>query len=142
MKDSEKQNIINRLRAENYSCIIVKDGISHCFHQRGIRDLYILFNDKSHLLKDAFVADKVVGKGAAALMVLGGIADAHAEIISEGALKMLKDSGIICTFATEVTYILNRNGTGICPIEQRCLGCTTAKECLTQIKDFIDYLQD
>ncbi len=140
MKNIDKQDIIKRLKQENCSCIIVKDNVAHCFYQRGIRDLYALLNDGSDLMKGAFVADKVVGKGAAALMILGGVSAIHAEVISTEALKLIRNSGIICTFAAEVVHIINRAGTGICPVEQRCLACATAEECLPQIKSFIDKL--
>ncbi len=142
MKDIDKQHIIKRLKQESCSCIIVKDGIASCYYQHGVRDLYDLLNNGSNTLNGAFVADKVVGKGAAALMILGGVSDLHAEIISTEALKLIRNSEIICTFATEVTHIINRTGTDICPVERQCLTCATAAECLPKIKGFFDNLKD
>ena len=42
------------------------------FRERGVADLFRLLREEPQLLRGAFIADKVVGKGAAALMVLGG----------------------------------------------------------------------
>ena len=43
------------------------------FRERGVADLFRLLREEPQLLRGAFIADKVVGKGAAALMVLGGV---------------------------------------------------------------------
>ena len=40
------------------------------FTQRGVADLYDLYQADSAFMKGAAIADKVIGKGAAALMVL------------------------------------------------------------------------
>ena len=47
------------------------------FTQRGVADLYDLLTQEPDFLKGASIADKVVGKGAAALMILGGIRELH-----------------------------------------------------------------
>ncbi len=38
------------------------------FRERGVADLFRLQHEEPQLLRGAFIADKVVGKGAAALM--------------------------------------------------------------------------
>lgn len=57
-------------------------------------------------MKGAAIADKVIGKGAAALMVLGGFKTVYADIISTPALALLCEAGIETTFAQEVPISL------------------------------------
>lgn len=72
MTQESKQQIINLLQSEQCSCVIRKGDTIRIFRKRGVQDLYRLLKDDPDFLKGAFVADKVVGKAAAALMILGG----------------------------------------------------------------------
>ena len=53
--------------------LVVDNGAIRTFSGRGVSDLYGLLTREPETLRGASVADKVVGKGAAALMVLGGV---------------------------------------------------------------------
>lgn len=64
--------LIRLLHEGGYSCVIRKEEI-RTFTQCGVADLYDLLNQHPVFLHGAQVADKVVGKAAAALMVLGGV---------------------------------------------------------------------
>ena len=43
------------------------------FHNPGVKDLFNLIAEKPQLLNDADAADRVIGRGAALLMVLGKV---------------------------------------------------------------------
>ena len=63
-------SLVNLLHKENYSCVIFGLNETRTFSRRGVIDLYdLLLNDRT-FLKRALVADKVVGKAAASLMIL------------------------------------------------------------------------
>lgn len=128
---------IKTLREGCHSLVVVLNGVVRAFDGRGVSDLYHLYTTAPETLRGALVADKVVGKGAAALMVLGGVAVVHAEVISRPALSMLEAAGIEATHGTLVPHIANRAGTGMCPLESRCLPCATAAECMVQIDAFV-----
>ena len=51
------------------------------YHRRGVIDLYELLRDAPETLAGATIADKVVGRGAAALMVLGKIKRLHTGVL-------------------------------------------------------------
>ena len=72
--------LIRLLHEGGYSCVIRKEEI-RTFTQRGVADLYDLLNQHPVFLHGAQVADKVVGKAAAALMVLGGVREVYPDII-------------------------------------------------------------
>ena len=75
------------LHEGNYSCVIKNAYGIHTYTQRGVADLYDLYTQKPEYLKDASIADKVIGKGAAALMVLGDITNVYADVISTPARR-------------------------------------------------------
>ncbi|MCM1070392.1 MAG: DUF1893 domain-containing protein [Alistipes timonensis] len=122
---------------EGHHSLVVANGEVCTFDGRGISDLYNLLNEDPGFLQGAEIADKVVGKGAAALMIIGGIASLYADIISAPALDLLRQSPVKVDFGKQVDNIINRKGDGICPIETLCLPCATAKECLPLITQFI-----
>lgn len=129
-------DLINILHGGNHS-LVVANGDICTFDQRGIADLYDLLRNDSGFLAGASIADKVVGKGAAALIILGRAAELYADIISESALEILNQSPVKVSYGQIVPYIINRNGTGWCPVETLCKDCKTAEECLPYIKTFI-----
>ena len=66
---------IIRLLHEGKHSLVVSNGEVRTFDRRGVADLYALLREDSDFLKGASVADKVVGKAAAALMILGALRD-------------------------------------------------------------------
>lgn len=130
-------NLMKRLTQGGHSLVLENGGTVYTFRKRGIADLYDLLQNHPELLDGASVADKVVGKGAAALMVLGHVKDIHTGIISEPALELLRDNAIKVTYEMKVSQISNRDHTGYCPVETLCLDCRTAEACLPQIQRFM-----
>lgn len=128
--------LIRILQDGNHSLVVAGDGI-RTFDGRGISDLYGLLTEHPGWLRGASVADKVVGKGAAALLILGGVRELFAGVVSTSALGLLKDSGIPVRFSQEVAHIVNRKGDGVCPVETLCKECTTAAQCLPLIREFV-----
>ena len=123
---------------EGHHSLVVANGDIAVFDGRGVSDLYSLLNDDPGFLDGADIADKVVGKGAAALMILGKAASVYADVISSPALQLLRTASIRVTFSTEVSNIVNRKGDGICPVESLCCDCATAEECLPLLAGFIN----
>ena len=122
------EELINLLHTGGYSCTIANKGEIRTFTQRGVADIYDLLTQEPEFLKGASIADKVVGKGAAALMILGGIKELYTDIISTKALELLQKSDIKVGFTEEVPFIWNRNHTGGCPVEAMCSEVESAEE--------------
>lgn len=141
-EDPENRRAIERLYAEGCSCVVRNGEIVHSFHQRGVSDLWRLLHEEPELLRGAFVADKVVGKGAAALMAAGGVRGLYARTVSRPALDLLAAVGIPVEYETAVEHIINRAGTGICPVEQLCADARTPEECLPRIGEFIRRMKE
>ena len=103
--------------------------------ERGVKPLLYLLTEKKGFLKGASVADKVIGKAAALLMVLGEIKEVHTLIISEPAIKVFEKYNIPCFYDKKVTRIVNRAGDGLCPMETLCLDVENPQEAFTKIKE-------
>lgn len=129
-------NLMHILQSGHHS-LVVANRETRTFNGRGVYDLYNLLTEVPGYLQGASVADKVVGKGAAALMILGSIREVYTGVISRSALDLLREAGIKVEYAQCVPHIINRKGDGICPLETLCRDCKTAAECLPLIKEFV-----
>lgn len=131
------EKIIQLLHEGNYSCVIANGTEVRTFTQRGVADLYDLLHQDSDFMKGASIADKVIGKGAAALMVLGGITSIHADIISHSALDLLQKNKIQTAYTRLVPLIQNRDKSGRCPLETLCDASDSVEELLPIIDGFV-----
>ncbi|MBO2522307.1 MAG: DUF1893 domain-containing protein [Bacteroidetes bacterium] len=112
---------------------VVSDGEVFTSQERGVKPLLFLLKEKKGFLKGASVADKVIGKAAALLMVLGEIKEVHTLIISEPAVKVFEKHNIPCFYDKKVTRIVNRTGDGLCPMETLCLDVENPQEAFDRI---------
>ncbi len=131
-----KHELIDLLRNGNHSLVIHRDTTS-VYDTRGIATLLQIIDHNSKELSGASVVDKVVGKAAAALMIVGGVSELHAMLISQGALSLLATSDISISYDTVTDHIINRTHSGWCPMELACRNCVTAEECITEIRNLI-----
>ena len=130
-------DLLQRLHEGGYSCVIYNKGKTAVFPRRGVIDLFELLAKEPDFLRGASVADKVVGKGAAALMLLGGVSRLHADVISTPALELLKDSCLEVTYGQSVPHVQNRTKTDWCPVEKLCYNLHTPQEMLEAICTFL-----
>lgn len=103
---------------EGAALAIVKGGAEIVSRERGVKALTSLSPSGRGLLKGGAVADKIVGKAAAYLMIAGGAAEVYAEVLSKGGAAAFEKFGIKYSCGTLVQTIINRAGTGPCPMEQ------------------------
>ena len=115
--------------------LVVENGTVRTFDGRGVKDLLRLLGEEPQVLDGARVADKVVGKAAAALMVLGKVASVYAHTISTPAVALLRGNGVGVEFSEEVHHIINRDGTGWCPMEKACRDLQSPQEMFRAIKE-------
>lgn len=125
------------LHREKCSCVIYNRGKKMICHERGVKDLYRLLKSDKSVLEGAVIADKVIGKGAAALMILGGVSEVYADVISRPAMDLLSSVSIPVSYGVCVSNIIDRNGTGVCPVETLCIDCESAIDCLPLIERFV-----
>lgn len=131
-------NLKETLSSENFTIVIRKDDKVFSSYERGVKPLIELIDNNLSFLNNASVADKVVGKAAALLMVLGKIKEVHTIVISEPAIEVLKNNNIIFHFDKKVKNIINRQGDGLCPMEQLCLEIENPEFAYMEIKKLLD----
>lgn len=117
-----EQAVRRYLEETNASCVIEKGGRRSVSFDSGIRPLLLWLEEDAACLRGAVAADKIVGRAAALLLAYGGAAYVYGAVMSEGARQVLTDHHIRFDSGRIVESIRNRQGTGICPMEQRVLG--------------------
>ncbi|NCC09080.1 MAG: DUF1893 domain-containing protein [Bacteroidia bacterium] len=135
------EELIKQLHRGNFSCVMAHQERIRTFNRRGIIDLYELYEQEPAFLYGAKIADKVIGKGAAALMIISGVREVYADVISESATDLFDKQGVSYRYASQVPYIVNRDKTGMCPLETRCLTSHSVDELLPIITAFVEELR-
>ena len=130
------RQMLQRLNEEHLSLLVLNNDSLSQYTQHGVRDLLALVEQEPERLRGAVVADKTIGKAAAALMVLGGVREAHTNNICTPARLMLQDAGVHVCYENELPMILNQDQTWQCPLDARLNETATATECLPLIRSF------
>ncbi len=69
-------------------------------NQAEIADLYnLIHSDDAQFIEGSKVADRVVGKGAAALMIAAGVKEIYAQSISDSAIKLLNQHNVKLSYS-------------------------------------------
>lgn len=118
---SQLEKAVKKLHEEGCALSVVNGNGEFVSHQPGLAPLVNLLKNSPEMLRGGSVADKIVGKAAAFLLIYGGVKEVYAEIISSHALMVLERSDIKLEYNKMVPYIKNRAGTDTCPMEKRVL---------------------
>lgn len=114
MKDLEKAKEI--YLSDDYSCVLCRGNSVFTSKSRGINRLVNFCSDGDAY--DGFsAADKIVGRAAAFLYVKMGVRYVYAEVLSRKGREILEKYGIFYEYKTLCDEIINRAGTGKCPME-------------------------
>lgn len=132
------EDLTRILHDGRHSLVVAHGQDVRVYDGRGVSDLYKLVKTGSGVLLGASVADKVVGKAAAALMMKGGVKEVVADVVSEQALSLVSGSDLRVECSRTAPHIINRAGTGWCPLEAKCKDCRDVDECLAKIDEFMD----
>ena len=65
-----------------------------------------------------FAADTVVGKAAAMLYAVIKADGVYGRVMSRPAVEIFEHCGIFCEYETLTDNIINRSGSGLCPMEE------------------------
>jgi len=128
------------LKARNLTCAILGENTQYTSTQRGVAPLLNCYHNRL-AQPHCCAADKVVGRAAAFLYQLLEVDVVYAEIISKPALKVLEQAGIQAEYGKLVDAIINRTGTGFCPMESAVLLINDPHEALTAIEETLEKLR-
>lgn len=141
MNNSCRDKALAVLRNTDASFVYVTKEAVLTSEYKGIRRLLALVNEQT-TLAEGFVADRIVGKAAALLMVLQGAKNVYAETIDQPALAVFRTHGVNVLFRKLVPIIINRAGDGICPMENAVLAVDDPKEAFTVLSETVKKLMN
>lgn len=138
MTDNNLNYIKEILLKENHTIVILKkDASVITSDNRGVSPLIKLLKEDKLQLQDSIIADKVIGKAAALLMIYGNVKEVYTPIISSPAIKIFNINNVKIYYDKEVDRIINRKGDGLCPMETLCLDIDNPEEAFEVISNKI-----
>ena len=99
-------------------CVVYNDSGLHTSEERGVKPMILWLEEDPEFLRGASVADKIVGRAAAMIMIYAGVKEVFASVMSNGAVELFRDYGIDYSYSMTAIAISNRRGDGICPMER------------------------
>ncbi|MEF9960309.1 MAG: DUF1893 domain-containing protein [Niameybacter sp.] len=136
MTPKKLKQVLNEKEA---SCILFQEEqVLMTSYEKGVLPLWRFMTEQKSLpTGDLEVADKMVGRAVAYLLVSLGVSQVYTKVISETALEVLKDYPIRITYDELVPFILNRTRDGQCPMEQALTQVVSVKEAYDLIDTFV-----
>lgn len=136
-------NTLKDILHSKESSLVVRsqDGVVTTYDKKGVRDLVWLLDNEPERLRDAKVADKVIGKAAAGLMVQGAVGEVYADVMSRLALPLLDKANIPYSYGELVERIIIPKGDDRCPLEKIVSEATTAQEVETMLRQHFAEMQ-
>ena len=131
------QNIIQNIENSEYAvAVISSDGKVITASGHTIRPLVTLADNFPEYFKDGAVADRVIGRGAASIIVTMGAKEAYGKLMSIPGKKMLEDAGIEVSYGLLTENIENMRRDGLCPLETRVADIEDVEECAKSVREF------
>jgi len=131
---------VNLIREGTATCVVIRENrIVRTGMGTGIGPVILLYEEGA--LKDASIVDKIDGKAAAMIFVLGGAKSCYGVTMSKSAEAYLKAHQVSTASDTLVETISDRAGGGVCPMEQTVMEIDDPAEGLTALKKRLEELR-
>lgn len=114
------ESVKNRLHETNASLVVgYANGEIKEYYSKRVIDIKNILKEDKNALKDAMIADKVIGKVAGTLLSVAGVKEIYTDVMSKYAIRVLEKTGVRYEFSQKVDYIINETKTGMCPMENK-----------------------
>lgn len=130
---TDLERAVALLHEGDHSVVLVRGDDVRASDDRGVAPL-VRWVDSGDDLSGFSAADRVVGRAAALLYVLLGVEAVCGGVMARGAVDVLSAHGIRASHGTLAERIVNRAGTGPCPMEVATAGIDDPSEALRAIK--------
>ena len=135
------ETIKQLVHTRTYTCVAADEQqIIYRASGIGVKPIISPMRDNRAFFRDKYVADTMVGKAAAMLLILSGARYVYGEMMSKSAVAVLEANGVALDYHQLVEYTKNRAGTGMCPLEQCVLEEKDPKAAWTKIENKIAQL--
>lgn len=123
------------LSKENLSLVIVSGGeVILRSQNHGIAELLGALERFGDTLHGASIADRIVGKAAAYLVLYARMKGIYAPVVSRDARDLLSQAGLECKFGKVVPWILDVEGKDRCPLEKLCASIWSPQEAFNALR--------
>lgn len=116
---------------------VLADGRILTGFGKTVRPLFALYTDHRAELRGAFVADRIIGKAAAALLCDAGASEVFGFLMSQTGYDLLVAHGIRASYNELVPFIENYDGSALCPSERAVDGSNDPAVCAALLADFL-----
>lgn len=134
-----RNKILSELRKkaqeEKWSCVIADEGGHIVFYDEatGIGPLYRAYKEKV-MAPNGFLYDKVIGRAAAFFVCETKVRTVFTPLLSRTAQGLLKHLEVEYDQLSD--YILNRDGTDMCPMEKLSMEAQGTKDFVDRLETF------
>lgn len=123
------------------TCIVMRGGvITNETSGRGVKPILYFWENEPEILAGAAVADKIIGKAAAMLLILAGVRYVYGELMSVAGRDYLQNNGVSFEYGRCIEVISNREGNGICPLEKSVMDIDNPHDAYRALKTTISQL--
>ena len=129
------EQMLDILNEQKLSLLVYNNELLTTHDNKGVQDLLHLIAEQPERLKGAIVADKIIGKAAAALMATGGVKEVHTNIICTAARELFEREGILVFPREEVPQILNKDRSGQCPLDSKLNDVESIEQCVEILRN-------
>lgn len=105
------------LLERGYTCVLCDHDRVLTSKKSGIQPLLERL-ESAELLDGLSVADRIIGKAAAMLLLTMGVTEVYGSVMSRAAYALLTERGVEASYGELAPCIRNRKGDGPCPMEQ------------------------
>ena len=137
MSDCDKAK---QLLTDDLSCVLVKGDMIYKSSRPGIAPMIEFIDNKTDLTGFS-IADKIVGKAVSLLFIYAHIKEVFAKTISKPAFEILEKHSIKVSYDVMTERIINRKGTGLCPMEETVLDIEDPETALTLLRQKVQQLK-
>lgn len=116
-----KIETLKQILIEKNASLVVcyQNGEIKEYYKNRINDIKDILKFDKMALQGAIIADKVIGKVAASVLIVAGVKEIYAKVISKYAISILENNNIKYSYEKKVDYIINQKKTGMCPMENK-----------------------
>lgn len=111
------------------AAVIARDGkIVAELEGRGVKPLLDALAADPKAFEGVVAMDKVIGRAAAAIYIVGKADTVIAPVMSVGAKELLERHGVKAVTENPVPYIINRRRDGMCPMDKATMDLENPEE--------------
>ncbi|MEF9941186.1 MAG: DUF1893 domain-containing protein [Lachnospiraceae bacterium] len=131
---------MSEFATNEYSFVAIRGEQQYTATGVGVKPIMEQMRKNRKIFQGYAVADKIIGKAAALLLVLSGVKFVYGEVMSQAAKTVLCQNQVVYECGQTVDYIENRTHTGMCPLEISVQETENPEEAFNLIEETIEFL--